>query len=335
MNQPLFRNIVVIAYPLIAYGLGIRLLTQSAWEINILGFILLIHSMIFSATLIHELIHCNIFREHRHLNQFWGQVMTHLNGACYATWENLSEHHFNHHLLHADFVGFDITQHMQTLDPIVRKIYVLLEWAYFPIFEFELRWRVILAPFLTLGNQRLRSRNLVFMLYRAIAFTLLGCYSGKALILYGLAYNSFVNIMRFADAFHHTYDYAIVGGDFPKRDRTYEQDHTFSNLVSESFPWLNLLFLNFGYHNAHHHDMRCPWYKLPQLHRSLYGNQSKNVMSLPMLIQNYCKFRLKRLFSGQGEVANAGLESFTGAVGVSFLTPPPPVKSLQRVPTLA
>jgi len=65
------------------------------------------------------------------------------------------------------------------------------------------------------------------MLYRTAAFTLLAWVSWKGLLLYFLAYISFVNVMRFADAFHHTYEYAIVGQDIPKRDRIYEQEHTF------------------------------------------------------------------------------------------------------------
>jgi fatty acid desaturase len=320
------KNIGAIAYPLLAYGLGIGLLIQTSSVLNMIGLMLMVHALIFSATLTHELIHCNLFKENRDRNRFWGQVMTHLNGACYATWENLSEHHFNHHLHHADFVEFDIAQHIKSLHPAIRWLYRVLEWAYFPIFEFELRWRIILAPFLKSSQRSLRWRAVGLMGYRTAAFGLLGWVAPKALVLYGLAYISFVNIMRFADAFHHTYDYAIVGEEFRKRDRSYEQDHTFSNLVSESLPWFNLLFLNFGYHNAHHHNMSCPWHELPQLHRTLYGQPAKNVMSLPRLMWNYHKFRLVRLCSGQGEVdaaiTNPGLESFTGAVGVSFLTPP-------------
>ena len=83
--------------------------------------------------------------------------------------------------------------------------------------------------------------------------------------------------------FHHTYDYAISGTEMIKRGRLYEQANTFSNFVSYQYPWLNLLYLNFGYHNAHHHDMRCPWYRLPELHQSLYGNEAKNLLPLSKL----------------------------------------------------
>lgn len=86
----------------------------------------------------------------------------------------------------------------------------------------------------------------MLLLYRGALLTLLAYFSPKAVVLYAIAYISFVNLMRFADAFHHTYDYAIVGQPFPKRDRTDEEAHTFSNLVSASHPWLNLLYLNYS-----------------------------------------------------------------------------------------
>jgi fatty acid desaturase len=203
---------------------------------------------------------------------------------------------------------------------------VCLEWLYFPVVEFELRWRVILAPFIESGKQHLRWRNIGLMMYRSIAFGLMAWISWKAVALYFIAYISFVNVVRFVDAFHHTYEYAIAGESFPTRDRIYEQTNTFSNLVSVKYPWLNLLFLNFGYHNAHHHNMRCPWYELPELHAKLYtGNDGGGLLPLPQLLSNYHRFRIKRMFAGQGESDESGgvqIDSFVGAIGVSLLTPP-------------
>ena len=324
MTSPLVKNVGALLYTFAMYSLGVILIVVQPWQFNVLGVILLVHALLLSATFTHEFIHGNIFRN-RKLNAFWGQAMTHLNGACYATWDALVEHHFNHHLHHADFVGFDILKYLNTMNPLLRWVYIVLEWLYFPIFEFEMRWRVILAPFFEPTKRVLIWRSLGLMLYRTAAFALLGWVSWKGLLLYFLAYISFVNIMRFADAFHHTYEYAIVGQEFPKRDRVYEQEHTFSNLVSEKHPWLNLLLLNFGYHNAHHHNMSCPWHELPELHQKLYSEKGGGLLPLPRLVRNYHCFRLYRLFSGQGEATLEGeatLNSFTGGVAVSFLTPP-------------
>ena len=46
-------------------------------------------------------------------------------------------------------------------------------------------------------------------------------------------------------------------------DRQYEEDNTYSNLLSTRYPWLNLLVLNFCYHNVHHNKPSEPWYRLP------------------------------------------------------------------------
>ncbi len=324
--SPPLKNSFALGYTLLTYGLGVGLLFTPFWGWNAVGVLLVVHSLILTATFTHELVHGNIFKEHRQLNAFWGQVMTQINGACYAPWQDLVAHHFNHHLHHGDFVGFEPAAHFQAMPAWLRKVYIILEWAYLPLFEFELRWRIILAPSLEKEKRHLRWRNLGLMACRTALFALMGWYSAKALVLYAIAYISFVNLMRWMDAFHHTYEYVIVGQPIPKRDRVYEQANTFSNLVSTRFTWLNLLFLNFGYHNAHHHNMSVPWHELPKLHQDVFGDAIGGIMPLPMLVWNYHKFRLQRLFSGQGEVTPAAtqlaLDNFTGGIAVSFLTPP-------------
>ncbi len=323
---PALQNAAALGYAIAAYGLGVGLLiVNNAW-LNGLGVLLLTHGLVVSAALLHELLHGNLFKA-RSLNQFWGQAMTHLNGACYAPWEDLVDHHFKHHVHHADFVAFDSAAAVRSLHPAIRGLFLALEWAYFPALEFVLRWRLIAIPFTDPKRRSQRGWAVLFILYRAAFFAALAWLSWKALLLYAVAYVSFVNLMRFADAFHHTYEYVVVGDSFPKRDRLYEQSNTFSNLVSQRYPWLNLLYLNFGYHNAHHHDMRCPWYALPALHQRLYGDQSKALIELPKLVANYHRFRLDRLVSDQGDtvlldMASGAIAALTGGVGVSFLTPP-------------
>jgi fatty acid desaturase len=325
MIQSRVKNITAIAYVIMTYSLGLFLILLDPWQLNLLGVIAIVHSLVISTILTHEFIHGNMF-EHRHLNQFWGQVMIQFNGACYAPWENLVKHHFSHHIHHVDVVGFDILAYLKVaINPLVRSIYQILEWLYFPLLEFELRWRIILAPFFNPDKKSLLGRTIMLMICRTGAFCLLAWISWKAIVLYFLAYVSFVNIMRFVDAFHHTYEYTILGQDFPQYDRVYEQTNTFSNLVSIKYPWLNLLVLNFGYHNAHHHQMSCPWHQLPELHTKLYGEQDRQLLPLFRLVSNYHRFRLDRLFSGQGEAIRDGelnLDTFTGGIGVSLLTPP-------------
>jgi fatty acid desaturase len=319
------KNTAAIAYTLIYYSLGILSIMSPHYQLNVLGVIAIAHSLVISTNLTHEFIHSNIFKQ-RQTNAWWGQAMTHLNGACYAPWENLVEHHFNHHLHHIDVVRFDIVEYLShRIHPWQRSIYVMLEWLYFPVLEFEMRWRIILDPFLDQNKRSRRGRTILLILYRTAAFGILAWVSWKAVLLYFLAYVSFVNAIRFIDAFQHTYRYAIVGRDFIEHDRTYEQKNTFSNLISIEHPWLNLLVLNFGYHNAHHHNMSCPWHELPSLHAKLYDPSDPRLLPLSQPISNYHRFRIDRLFSGQGEINVNGelnLDTFMGGVAVSLLTPP-------------
>lgn len=71
--------------------------------------------------------------------------------------------------------------------------------------------------------------------------------------------------------------------------------------------------------------MSVPWYELPALHQKLYSEKGGGLLPLPQLVSNYHRFRVYRLFSGQGDAVLAetsALDSFTGGVAVSFLTPP-------------
>lgn len=319
------KNITAIIYVFASYIIGIAMILQQSWVLNFLGVVSITHSLVISTALTHEFIHGNIFKS-RQLNVFWGEVMTHLNGACYAPWKNLVEHHFNHHLHHIDVVRFDVVRYLsQDINFLQRSIYVVLEWLYFPALDFEMRWRIIFDPVMDAKKRYLLGRTIFWVVFRTLGFGLLAWISVKALLLYFLAYISFVNVNRFVDAFQHTYEYTITGQEFPSLDRGYEQKNTFSNLVSVRYPWLNLLYLNFGYHNAHHHNMSCPWHELPALHNKLYGKTQDCLLPLPLLIGNYHRFRLRRLFSGQGTInpeREQFLASFTGGVAISLLTPP-------------
>ena len=117
-----------------------------------------------------------------------------------------------------------------------------------------------------------------------------------------------------------------VGSKLPKRDRAHEQANTFSNIISGRYSWLNVLLLNFGYHNAHHELMKCPWYSLPELDKELYNGDEIHYITLPELIGNYHRFRLSRIYSGQGSAkgapGNRHLETFYGGTEVSFLVLP-------------
>ena len=141
-----------------------------------------------------------------------------------------------------------------------------------------------------------------------------------------------LHLLNFFDALHHTFDQFVVRPDeaipLGHRDREYEQANTYSNVISRRHPWLNALVLNFGYHNAHHHRPSMPWWRLPALHRQLYGNEPAALMPLRELLLTWHRHRVARVFAadyGAPRTAADGAtahraDDFVGAHGVSFLT---------------
>jgi fatty acid desaturase len=104
--------------------------------------------------------------------------------------------------------------------------------------------------------------------------------------------------------------------------------------VSTRHGWLNLLILNFGYHNAHHQRASVPWYRLPSFHRQLYGDGHLAVMPMRELLRSWHRNRVRRVSADDYGAPQAGAsqagspqgdaprraDGFVGAHGVSFLT---------------
>lgn len=323
-SKPLW-NVAAISYALAGYLGGISLILWGSLWLNALGVILLTHSLVISAYLAHEFMHGTMFAS-KQANAIAGNIMLWITGGCYAKFSDLMRLHIAHHVNRVDFCRFDLEEFLATLPTPLRSLLLALEWCYFPSLAFLTRIRSMFAPFY-LGdrlNERLRV-SLIFLI-RATLFGVLGWISLKALVLYFVSFISMIHILRFVDAFQHTYEVFAVGSDIPKRDRAHEQANTFSNVISLRYEWLNLLLLNFGYHNAHHELMKCPWYSLPELDKELYTGDEIHYITLPELIGNYHRFRLSRIYSGQGsavdEQGNRQLETFYGGTEVSFLVLP-------------
>jgi fatty acid desaturase len=318
-------NAIAVLYSLLSYGSGIGLILQRNGWLNMAGVIVLTHSLIISAYLAHEFMHGTIFRS-RKWNEVGGSVMLWLTGAGYAKFADLAKLHIAHHVDRVDFCRFDLIEYLNALPKVFRWTILALEWLYFPALAILLRVRTIFAPFWTEERKDERIRSMTILAVRAACFAGLAIVSIKALLLYFVAYVSLINILRFVDAFQHTYEVFPVGSELPKRDRAHEQANTFSNVISLKSPWLNTLMLNFGYHNAHHELMKCPWHSLPALDRALFTGNEVHYITLPELVYNYHQFRLKRLFSGQGVAINEKgdrcLETFYGGSEVSFLVMP-------------
>jgi fatty acid desaturase len=319
-------TLLVVAYTLLGWPLGVAFLTNSALWLNVTGVLLVAHTLVYSAYLIHDCSHHAIFAT-RTANDRLGILMSWLNGACLANYSRLKKKHLRHHTDRLDVVTFDYRRALNALSPAARRVVLALEWAYVPVVELLMRAMVVAAPF-SFGSVSERLRVLCLLAVRVVFFSVLATFSIKAVLLYALAYLLFLTVLRFMDAFQHTYEVLAsrsldAAPPDPRRDLRYEYENTYSNLLTERWGWANLLVLNFPYHNAHHVRPGAPWYRLPSLHRTLYGVNDGQVITCRELLSSYHRHRVARILAEDyGSVAATGdrVGNFLGAVGVSFLT---------------
>lgn len=325
--------VLVTLYMALAWGGGIALLAFAPLWAKAIGVLLTAHGMVVSAYMLHEFAHHSIFRSPA-ANTRWGVLMTWITGSCYARFEDIRHKHVRHHADRADVITFDFKGFLLRQPAWVRKLVLALEWAYIPVVEFIMHAYVMVLPFISAEKRHQRGRTLMVLGLRGAAFAALGWASPVGLAGYALAYLLMIHVLRFADAYQHTYDaFAVLQGDqkIPDdklRDRAYEQRNTYSNVVSLDHPLLNLLLLNFSFHNAHHQRPVEPWYRLPQLHAKLYGagDAYKQVLPMSALLAMHHRYRVRRILADDyGDVvdtADGRLDprGFYGAVGVSFLT---------------
>lgn len=317
-------NTIALAYVLGGYAGGLALITRDSLALGLAGSLLLAHALVIAAYLLHECAHNTIFRDNR-LNARLGGLLSWLVGSAYGDYEGIRRKHFRHHVDRADIVAFDFRTHLRRRPRLLRTIRGL-EWAYVPAVDLLMHALVILLPFVLPTRRRLRRRVIAVALSRALFFGLLAAVSPWALAFHALAYLLFLHVLRFMDVHQHSYPLfeTLEADREPNKngfDRAHEERNTYSNLVSVRHPWLNLFTLNFGYHNAHHTRPTEPWYRLPALHRHLYGDATDRVFPIGSLLASYHHYRVDRVLNAdEPDTTVDDPARFIGVVGVSFLT---------------
>jgi len=331
-RRPVFRekdgvlpNTLVLLGVSGAWLISFALMGAASAVVNGAGVLLCLQAMVLAAYLVHEAAHYTIFTSAAG-NRCIGETMSFIAGSSYASFDRIRHMHIRHHRDRADLVCFDFKGLMERR-PALRRALEALEWAYFPATELLMHLQVVWRPLRLPSQRRHRKRVLSMLAIRGLLLAALAAWSPKALLLYALAYLLLLHVLNFFDAFHHTFEQFVVAADEPVapggRDRQYEHDNTYSNLVSQRWPWLNLLTLNFGYHNAHHERAAAPWYRLPAAHRELYGAAIPAVMPLAALLATWHRNRVRRVHAVDYGVPVAGrlcAAAFVGTHGVSFLT---------------
>lgn len=319
-------NTLAIGYAVLGYLVGfVAMAAQQPW-LNALGVLLTTHAMVIAAYLIHEAAHYTLFARPG-FNRALGELMSFIAGGCYASFERIRHLHIRHHRDRADVTCFDYKCFLRARSNLQRLV-CALEWAYVPAVEIVMHLQVILRPMLEARARKHLPRVLAMLALRGALLALVAMWSIKAALLYFVAYWLLLSILNFFDAFHHTFEQYFADADtsvpMNGRDRAYEQANTYSNVVSVRWPVLNLLTLNFGYHNAHHERAAVPWYRLPQLQSELYGPRSRELMPLSELLRAYHRHRVRRAIDDDyGYVTPDGhrrADHYVGAHGVSFLT---------------
>lgn len=318
---------LVLAYILTTYIGGWLLMAQPGFLLPLLGIIACGHGMIIAAYLVHDCAHNAIFKKTDH-NTRLGKALNWITGGSYGTYEDLRYKHMRHHVDNADPISFDYRSWLKA-HPRTEKLVFALEWFYFPAVDILMHALLMIAPFTSIGNAKQRKRLAAVLLTRSILLVALAFWSLKAVLLYTLAYLLMLTVLRFFDAYQHNYEIVVNLNDpdaeLPyKGNKDYEQNNTYSNLISRRWPMLNLLVLNFCYHNAHHAKPTMPWYKLPALHNELFGDTYTRTVGFKGQLRSYHRNRIAGIYAetyGQVEVPEALHDGKAVPVyGLSFLT---------------
>lgn len=304
-------NLLLFAYLLLAYPAA--LLGMSTPALFIPSLLLLAGALVLSAYLLHECLHNNIFTEQLN-NDRLGVVLTWLVGAVYSPYAVLREKHYRHHIERADILATDYRE-VLARKPLLDRVVRWAAFLHIPSVELLLQWLDVLAPFYLPQRKHLRTRSLCVLGIRIALLGTLFYLSPLAGVGYLAAYLLFVWALGFMDAFQHTYDihYRLTEPrQQPEEDREYEEGNTYTNLLSSRAPWLNLLVLNFCYHNAHHQKPSEPWHRLPALHKRKYPDGCVQYIPLSVQLAYFHRHRLER-------IDHASSDRLTGVDGVSFL----------------
>lgn len=319
-------NLMALSYAVGGWLLGWAGLLSGSWLLAAPATLLLAHSMVIAAYMIHECAHNTVFRDNRH-NARLGKALSWLVGGCYGSYEGIRNKHFRHHVDRADVVAFDYRNFLRRR-PWLLKTIQAAEWLWIPATDLLMHAFVIAAPFHLESYRKEKPLVIRAAVVRVGLFAVVGWYHWPALVGYAVAYCLFLIVLRTMDMHQHTFDVSFsldAKVDRDKYDRAFEDRNTFSNLISRRYPWLNLLVLNFGYHNAHHIKPTAPWYDLPALHATLEGTERDNGISFLTIMKSYHRFRVRRVLHEDypdtdiGSGADRG-QDFIGVYGVSFLT---------------
>lgn len=305
------------------YLMSLYLVTRRGWLLPLAGVPLMAHTMILSALLTHECMHGTMCRRLA-LNVHLGRASTLISGACYVPYALLRRQHLDHHRNRVGYDGFSITRWVASLPPVLRRTITALEWGYIPVLSYITRFRSLAMPFFQAQHRALRKQIAIVLLLRGACYLMLLSISPWSWLWIFCAHWVMLTILRIYDCFHHTFDVIALGTPMPRLERDYEQRNTYSSLISRKHAWLNCIFLNYGFHNAHHACPHVHWTGLARIDAALYPASHAHCIHLRALLHGYHRHRVARILNGLGrpEVIDGRLvmDSYYGIVmNISFI----------------
>jgi fatty acid desaturase len=321
-------NSLAIAYVLCGQLAGVYAITSDYLLLNVAGTLLLASSLIIAGYLIHELTHSLIFKQKRH-NTLLGEVLLWICGSSYASFDRIRNMHMRHHGERADISCFDHEKFIRQAPHWLRRTIFIAEWLHIPAVELLMQFQVMIRPFRDKQYHDQRIRVIATGISRLVFFGILFSINTWSILFYAIAWLCFLKALFLAEAFAHTYEMYYVShhkDPVPREGRNaeYDRHHTYSNVVSQRFPWLNLYNLNFGFHNAHHDKPTTPWYRLPQLQAQLYAEGSPQYLPYREVMVSFHKNRTRCILASEHPSAvgegQGRADNFLGVHGVSFLS---------------
>jgi len=297
-----------------------------------LGAAAVAEAMILAFYLSHECAHHCAFGTRRR-TMAMGQVLSFLSGGGIGDFGAYQSDHLRHHAEQVDFVGIDLHESLVGRWPALSAAVKLLEGCYIPAAFFCLRCEALRQDMRAGGARRWGAAAGAAVRLAAVAA--LVAVRPQAVPWLAAAVFMRIHCIRFVDAFQHTFEHGDLARPARHRGWAYEQRNTFSFPVFRGLAFLNLLTLNFGYHNAHHAVPSCPWYNLPRLDamlRRLAGAPDSSgrypyqpaQAGIITLLKTYHRYRTLRL-SGQDpdmaydEDGRFSMKSFRGVLSDNLL----------------
>lgn len=313
-----------VLYTLLGFSFGMYCITRGGLAVPLSGSILLMHTTTCSALLTHELMHHTMFKEVK-LNDALARVLMIISGGCYFPYSGLKQQHLKHHRVKVGYDGFSITRWVTSLPIGWQKLIVAMEYVYFPALSIISRIRSLSMPFFVPEQKALRARIAGVFALRMICYAIAWRISPYSLLWLLLGWIGMLQLLRVYDCFHHTFDVLAPGTPAPQLDRDYEQSNTYSSLISKRITTLNWIFLNYGYHNAHHARPAVHWLDLPRVHRTLGPEVDSHCILFGELVKWFHKHRIRRIYNGIGSPrivdGKLAMDEYWGVImNISFIT---------------